>query len=72
VRSGLGVGLVNQDAFEQLQARRRGGGRGLRMDRTMLPQTPPIQHVARFSAGLPTRQMDKLLELIMQELGQMT
>jgi DNA-binding transcriptional LysR family regulator len=72
VRSGLGVGLVNQDAFEQLQARRRGGGRGLRMDRTTLPQTPPIQHVARFSAGLPTRQMDKLLELIMQELGQMT
>jgi len=72
VRSGLGAALVNLDAFEQLQARRRGGARGLRIERTLLPQAPPIQHVARFSAGMPTRQMDKLLELIMQELQQIS
>ena len=68
VRSGLGVGLVNFDVFEQLQSGRRGDSRGLKIDRRMLPQPPPIQHVARFSTGMPTQQMDKLLELIKQEL----
>ena len=68
VRSGLGVGLVNLDVFEQLQSGRRGDGRGLRIERLHLPPPPPIQHVARFAGGLPTRQMDKLLELIKQEL----
>ncbi len=68
VRSGLGVGLVNLDVFEQLQSGRRGDGRGLRIERSHLPQPPPIQHVARFADRLPTRQMDKLLELIKQEL----
>ncbi len=69
VRSGLGVGLVNLDVFEQLQSGRRGDSRGLRIERSSLPQPPPIQHVARFSAGIPTRQTDKLLELIKKELG---
>ncbi|MDH3534763.1 MAG: LysR family transcriptional regulator [Gammaproteobacteria bacterium] len=68
VRSGLGVGLVNLDVFEQLQSGRRGDSRGLKIDRSFLPQPPPIQHVARFSSGMPTQQMDKLLELIKQEL----
>jgi len=68
VRSGLGLGLVNFDVFEQLQSGRRGDIRGLKIDRRMLPQPPPIQHVARFSTGMPTQQMDKLLELIKQEL----
>lgn len=70
VRSGLGVGLVNLDAFEHSQSSRRGDSRGLRIERNLLPQAPPIEHVARFSAGIPTRQMDKLLELIKQELVQ--
>ena len=69
VRSGLGIGLVNLDVFEQLQSGRRGDTRGLRIDRSNLPQPPPIQHVARFSAGIPTEQMDRLLELIKEELG---
>ncbi len=69
VRSGLGVGLVNLDAYEQLQSRWRGDSRGIRIERSLLPQAPPIQHVARFSAGIPTRQTDKLLELIKKELG---
>ena len=68
VRSGLGIGLVNLDVFEQLQSGRRGDTRGLKIDRSSLPQPPPIQHVARFSSGIPTEQMDKLLELIKQEL----
>ena len=68
VRSGLGIGLVNLDVFEQLQSGRRGDTRGLKIDRVSLPQPPPIQHVARFSSGIPTEQMDKLLELIKQEL----
>ena len=33
-----------------------------------LPEPPPIQHVARFSSGISTRQMDKLLESIKHEL----
>ena len=68
VRSGLGIGLVNLDVYEQLQSGRRGDSRGLRIERRHLPQPPPIQHVARFADRLPTRQMDKLLELIKQEL----
>ena len=68
VRSGLGVGLVNLGVFEQLQSGRRGDGRGLRIERSHLPPPPAIQHVARFAGGLPTRQMDKMLELIKQEL----
>lgn len=68
VRSGLGVGLVNLDVYEQLQSGRRGESRGLKIDRSSLPQPPPIQHVARFIAGKSNQQMDKLLELIQQEL----
>jgi DNA-binding transcriptional LysR family regulator len=68
VRSGLGIGLVNLGVFEQLQASGRNDSRGLRIDRSVLPQPPPTQHVARFSSNLPTPQMDKLLELIKQEL----
>ena len=68
VRNGLGIGLVNYNVFEQRHAGRRSDGLGLTFERTMLPQPPPIQHVARFSAGIPTQQMDKLLELIKQEL----
>lgn len=68
VRNGLGIGLVNYNVFEQRHAGRRTDGLGLTFERTMLPQPPPIQHVARFSAGIPTQQMDKLLELIKQEL----
>ena len=68
VRSGLGIGLVNLDVFEQFQSGRRGDSRGLRMEQSLLPQPPPIQHVARLSTGVPTQQMDKLLELIKQEI----
>jgi DNA-binding transcriptional LysR family regulator len=68
VRNGLGIGLVNYNVFEQRQAGRRGEGLGLIVERTVLPQPPPIQHVARFSSGMPTQQMKKLLELIKQEL----
>ncbi|MFT5502592.1 MAG: DNA-binding transcriptional LysR family regulator [Gammaproteobacteria bacterium] len=66
VRSGLGIGLVNVDAMEHRVASRRGlvGGRN------RLPQPPPIQHVARFLSGIPTEQMDKLLEVIKNELVQ--
>ena len=68
VRNGLGIGLVNYNVFEQRQTVRRGEGMGLTFERNLLPQPPPIQHVARFSAGMPTQQMNKLLELIKQEL----
>jgi hypothetical protein len=67
VQNGLGIGLVNYAVFEQRQAGKRIDGRGLSFERS-LPQPPPVQHVARFSAGLPTQQMNKLLELIRQEL----
>jgi molybdate transport repressor ModE-like protein len=70
VHSGLGIGLVNLGVLEQrAQGLRRGDSRGLRIDHPDLPQPPPIQHVARFSTGIPTRQMDKLLEAIQSELG---
>jgi DNA-binding transcriptional LysR family regulator len=65
VRSGLGIGLVNLGVLEQ---RPQGGRRGLKIDQPDLPRPPPIQHVARFSSGIPTRQMDKLLEAIKAEL----
>ncbi len=68
VRNGLGIGLVNYNVFDQRQAGRRGEGLGLTIERMLLPQPPPIQHVARFSSGIPTQQMKKLLELIKQEL----
>ena len=66
VRNGLGIGLVNYNVFEQRQTGRRGDG--LTFERLLLPQPPPIQHVARFASGIPTQQMDRLLELIRQEL----
>ncbi len=68
VRNGLGIGLVNFDVFEQRQSGRRGESLGLTFERNLLPQPPPIQHVARFASGMPTQQMDKLLESIKQEL----
>ena len=68
VQNGLGIGLVNHAVFEQRQSGKRVDGRGLTFERTLLPQPPPIQHVARFSRGIPSKQMNKLLELIRQEL----
>ena len=67
VRSGLGIGLVNNEAMEQRLPSRR-DNHGLKVDRSILPQPPAIQHVARFSEGVATQQMDKLLELIKAEL----
>jgi DNA-binding transcriptional LysR family regulator len=64
VRSGLGIGLVNVDVMEHRVA----SGRGLVSGRNRFPQPPPIQHVARFISGIPTEQMDKLLEVIKNEL----
>jgi len=70
VRSGLGIGLVNLGVLEQRQkGGRRGDSRGLKIDHVDLPAPPPIQHIARFSSGVSTRQMDKLLESIKNELG---
>ena len=69
VRNGLGIGLVNNDTLEQRSMNRySSGNRGLIVDRKNLPQPPPIQHVARLSSGVATRQMTKLLELIKAEL----
>jgi DNA-binding transcriptional LysR family regulator len=69
VRNGLGIGLVNNDTLEQRSlSRYNGGNRGLIVDRKTLPQPPAIQHVARLSSGVTTRQMTKLLELIKTEL----
>ena len=68
VRNGLGIGLLNNDALEERNLSRRNETRDLFIERDHLPQPPPIQHVARFSAGIATRQMDKLLELITAEL----
>jgi DNA-binding transcriptional LysR family regulator len=69
VRSGLGIGLVNLGVLEQRQqAGRRGDNRGLKIQHADLPEPPAIQHVARFSSGISTRQMDKLLEAIKKEL----
>jgi molybdate transport repressor ModE-like protein len=68
VQNGLGIGLVNYNVFEQRKAVRRIDDRGLVFERNLLPQPPPIQQVARFSNGIPTQQMNKLLELIRQEL----
>jgi len=68
VRNGLGIGLVNNDALEQRNLSRRNETRDLFIERSHLPQPPPIEHVARFSGGIATQQMDKLLELITAEL----
>jgi DNA-binding transcriptional LysR family regulator len=69
VRSGLGIGLINLGVLEQRQqSGRRGDTRGLKIQHADLPEPPPIQHVARFSSGISTRQMDKLLEAIKNEL----
>ena len=70
VRSGLGIGLVNLGVLEQIQSGgRHFDSRGLRSESGALPEPPPIQHVARFSSGIFTRQMEKLLEAIKIELG---
>jgi DNA-binding transcriptional LysR family regulator len=69
VRSGLGIGLVNLGVLRRRHAvGRRAGSRGLRVDSGELPAPPAIQHVARFSAGISTRQMNKLLQAIKSEL----
>ena len=69
VRSGLGIGLVNLGVLQQRHpGGRRAGRRGLRVDHGQLPAPPAIQHVARFSAGISTRQMEKLLQAIKSEL----
>ena len=64
IRSGLGIGLVNIDAMEHRLINRR----GLIISPEHLPAPPAIQQVARFSDGLPTEQMDKLYEVIKNEL----
>jgi DNA-binding transcriptional LysR family regulator len=69
VRSGLGIGLVNQGVLDQRHPLgRRAEIRGLKVGNGLLPVPPPIEHVARFSAGISTRQMKKLLEAIKSEL----
>jgi len=69
VRSGLGIGLVNLGVLDQRHPPgRRADARGLKVDNGALPMPPAIQHVARFSAGISTRQMEKLLEAIKTEL----
>jgi DNA-binding transcriptional LysR family regulator len=69
VRSGLGIGLVNLGVLDQRHAgSRRTDSRGLKVDNSVLPAPPAIQHVARFSSGISTRQMEKLLEAIETEL----
>lgn len=67
VRTGLGIGLVNHAAMEQRLLNRR-ENREFKIDRSLFPQPPAIQHVARFSQGVATQQMTKLLELIKAEL----
>ena len=69
VRSGLGIGLINLGVLEkQQQGGRRNDFRGLRIGHIDLPKPPSIQHVARCSSGISTRQMDQLLESIKNEL----
>jgi DNA-binding transcriptional LysR family regulator len=69
VRSGLGIGLVNLGVLQQRHpGGRRMDPRGLKVETEVLPLPPAIQHVARFSAGISTRQMEKLLEAIKTEL----
>ena len=69
VRSGLGIGLVNLGVLEQSHpGGRQVDRRGLKVENDTLPLPPAIQHVARFSAGMSTRQMEKLLEAIKIEL----
>ena len=69
VRSGLGIGLVNLGVLEQRHlGGRRIDGRGLRVENELLPLAPAIQHVARFSRGISTRQTEVLLDAIKSEL----
>ncbi len=69
VRSGLGIGLVNLGVLERRDpGGRRMDRRGLKVESGILPVPPAIQHIARFSAGISTRQMEKLLESIKTEL----
>ena len=69
VRSGLGIGLVNLGVLEQRHpGGRRKDSHGLKVENGILPMPPAIQHVARFSSGISTRQMEKLLEAIKTEL----
>jgi DNA-binding transcriptional LysR family regulator len=69
VRSGLGIGLVNLGVLEQRHpGGRRKDSHGFKVDNGILPMPPAIQHVARFSSGISTRQMEKLLEVIKIEL----
>jgi DNA-binding transcriptional LysR family regulator len=69
VRSGLGIGLVNLGVLEQsFPGGRQIDSRGLRVEPDILPVPPAIQHVARFSSGILTRQMEKLLQAIKIEL----
>ena len=69
VRSGLGIGLVNLGVLEQRHhGVRRNDLGGLKTEGSELPRPPRIQHVARFSSGISTQQMEQLLESIKQEL----
>ena len=69
VHSGLGVGLVNLGVLDRRHpGGRRADNRGLKVDNGELPTPPAIQHVARFSSEISTRQMEKLLEAIKSEL----
>jgi DNA-binding transcriptional LysR family regulator len=69
VRSGLGIGLINLGVLEQRHpGGRRKDSHGLKVENGILPMPPAIQHVARFSTGISTRQMEKLLEAIKIEL----
>lgn len=69
VHSGLGVGLVNLGVLDRRHpGGRRADNRGLKVDNGDLPTPPAIQHVARFSSDISTRQTEKLLEAIKTEL----
>jgi DNA-binding transcriptional LysR family regulator len=69
VRCGLGIGLVNLGVLRRRHATgSRAGSRGLRVGDSDLPAPPVIQHVARFSSGISTRQTEKLLQAIKSEL----
>jgi len=61
--------LVNRGVLEQRHpGGRRKDSHGFKVDNGILPTPLAIQHVARFSTGISTRQMEKLLEVIKIEL----
>lgn len=62
------MSTLDIDSMRALAVIAESGGRGLRVDNGDLPAPPAIQHVARFSAGISTRQMEKLLQAIKSEL----